>query len=94
MGHIGIGHDGRRIGVDEDDLVALVFERLACLGSGVVELAGLANDDGSGAEDHDFLDVGALSLFGGGGRVGGRVSSGDGEGEAAGAARSGVRDCG
>ena len=33
---------------------------LAGLGAGVVELAGLADDDGAGADDEDLLDVGAL----------------------------------
>ena len=53
----GVGHDRRRVGVDEDDLVALLLQRLAGLGPGVVELAGLADDDRPGADDQDLLDV-------------------------------------
>ncbi len=60
VGGLGIGHDGGRVGVDEDDLVALLAQRLAGLGAGVVELAGLADDDGAGTDDEDLLDVGAL----------------------------------
>ena len=56
----GVGHDGGGVGVDEDDLVALLFEHLACLGAGVVELARLADDDGAGADDQDALDVGTF----------------------------------
>jgi hypothetical protein len=53
----GIGHDRRRIGVNEDDLVPLFLERLAGLGAGVVELACLADDDRPGSDDQNFLDV-------------------------------------
>ena len=58
--HGGVGHDGGRVGVDEDDLVAELSEGLARLRSGVVELAGLADDDRAGTDDQDLVDVGAL----------------------------------
>jgi hypothetical protein len=57
VGEVRVGHDRGRIGVEEDDLVALLLERLAGLGPRVVELAGLPDDDRSGADDHDLLDV-------------------------------------
>ena len=60
VGELRVGHDRRRVGVDQDDAVALLAQRLAGLGAGVVELAGLADDDGPGADDHDRADVGAL----------------------------------
>ncbi len=60
VGQLRIGHDRRRVGVDEDHPVALVLERLDGLGAGIVELAGLADDDRSGADDEDRVDVGAL----------------------------------
>ena len=60
VGELRVGHDRRRVGVDQDDLVALLAQRLAGLGAGVVELAGLADDDRAGADDQDLLDVGAL----------------------------------
>ena len=55
-----VGHDGRRVGVDQDDLKAILLEHLAGLGAGVIELAGLANDDGTRANDEDTLDVSTL----------------------------------
>ena len=60
VGRLRVGHDGGRVGVHQDDRVALLAERLARLGAGVVELAGLADDDGAGADEQDLLDVGAL----------------------------------
>ena len=57
VGELRIGHDRRRVRVDEDDLVALLLERLDALGAGVVELAGLPDDDRARADQHDVLDV-------------------------------------
>lgn len=57
----GIRHDGGRIGIDENDFIALVAEGLTGLGARIVELASLANDDRAGTEDHDLLDVRALA---------------------------------
>ncbi len=55
--HAGVGHDRGRVGVDQDDLVAEAAQGLAGLGSGIIELAGLADDDGAGADNQHFLDV-------------------------------------
>ncbi len=60
VGQLRVGHDRRRIGIDEDDAIALVLQRLDGLGAGIVELAGLADDDRAGADDEDRVDVGAL----------------------------------
>ena len=60
VGGLRVGHDGSRVGVDEDDLVALLAQGLAGLGAGIIELTGLADDDGAGTDDEDLLDVGAL----------------------------------
>ena len=57
VGKARVGHDGRRVGVDQDDLKAILLEHLAGLGAGVVELAGLANNDGARTNDEDALDV-------------------------------------
>jgi hypothetical protein len=38
--------------------IALFLEGLARLGSRIVELAGLADDDGPGPDDHNFVNVG------------------------------------
>ena len=40
--------------------ITLVAQRLARLRAGVVELAGLADDDRAGADDQDGFKVGAL----------------------------------
>jgi hypothetical protein len=60
VGRLGIRHDRRRIRVHQDDAVALLLERLAGLRAGVVELARLTDDDRTGADDQDTLDVGSL----------------------------------
>ncbi len=57
VGNLRVGHDGGRVGVDEDDLIAFGFEGFAGLGAGVIELGGLADDDGAGADDEDLCDV-------------------------------------
>jgi hypothetical protein len=45
--------------VHEHDAIAFRLERLARLHAGVIELARLADDDRTGADDEDALDVGA-----------------------------------
>ena len=55
--HLRVGHDRGRVGVDQDDFEPLFPQGLAGLGPGVVELAGLADDDGPGPDDEDFMDV-------------------------------------
>ncbi len=57
VGKTRVGHDGRRVGVDQDDLKAILLEHLAGLGAGVIELASLTNDDGARTNDEDALDV-------------------------------------
>ena len=56
----GIGHDGGGIGIDQHHPVAFLAQRLAGLGAGIVEFAGLADDDGSRADDQDGMDIGAF----------------------------------
>jgi hypothetical protein len=53
-----ISHDRRRVRVDEDDPVSLVFQRLAGLRSGIVELDCLPDDDGPGTDDENGMEVG------------------------------------
>jgi len=45
IGQFRIGHDGGRVAVDQNDLVALPPENLAGLGAGIIELAALTDDD-------------------------------------------------
>ncbi len=54
---LGVGHDRGRVGVDEADPQALLAQHPAGLGSGVVELTGLANDDRPGADHQDVGEI-------------------------------------
>ncbi|MBG9885722.1 hypothetical protein ABE10_03795, partial [Bacillus toyonensis] len=63
VGKVRIGHDRRRVGVHQDDPHALLTEHAAGLGSGIVELAGLADDDRAGPDDEDGADVVALGHY-------------------------------
>ena len=56
-GHVGVGHDRGRVGVHQHGLDALLHEQAAGLGAGVVELRGLAYDDGPGAYDEDLFNA-------------------------------------
>ena len=56
-GELGVGHDRRRVGVDEHDLVALLEQHLARLHARVVELRRLPDHDRARAEDHDLPEV-------------------------------------
>ena len=51
VGDAFVGHDGGGVGVDEDGDDPLLAQGLARLGAGVVELCGLTDDDGPGADD-------------------------------------------
>ncbi len=56
-GELRVGHDRRRVGVDQDHLEALLEQHLAGLHAGVVELGGLADHDRAGADQEDLVDV-------------------------------------
>ena len=55
-----VGHDGGRVAVDQHDAVPERAQGLARLGAGVVELAGLADDDRPRSDNEDRFDVGAF----------------------------------
>jgi hypothetical protein len=55
-----IGHNRSGIGVDEYDFVTFLAECFAGLRPGVIELAGLTNDDRTRSNDGDSFDVCAL----------------------------------
>src|SRR6185369_3445100 len=59
VGELRVGHDRGRVGVEQHDFVAERLQRPASLRPGVIELAGLPDDDRAGAEDEDAPDVGA-----------------------------------
>ena len=57
VGQLRVGHDRRRIAVDEDHLEPFGAQRLARLAAGVVELARLPDDDRAGADDEDAFQI-------------------------------------
>ncbi len=71
VGHLRVGHDGGRVGVDQDDANALFAQHAARLGAGIIELAGLADHDREPMTITDLMSVrfGHLRLLG--------LSSGD-----------------
>ena len=60
VGQLGVRHDGGGIRVDQDDAIPLGLQCFAGLGAGIVEFAGLPDNDGSRADDQNGLDVGAF----------------------------------
>ena len=62
VGKLGVGHDRRRVRVDQRHPQAFVLEHAARLGAGVVELAGLANHDRAGADDQDVVQIVTLHV--------------------------------
>ncbi len=57
VGELGIGHDRRRVRVDQDHPQALGAQHPARLGAGVVELAGLADHDRAGPDHHHAAQI-------------------------------------
>ena len=57
VGEPGVGHDRRRVRVDDDRPVALLAQHLQRLAAGVVELACLPDHDRPRADQADRLDV-------------------------------------
>ncbi len=55
--HAGIGHDGGRVRINQDDLVSQTTQRLAGLGSGIIEFTGLADDNGTRPDNQHFVDI-------------------------------------
>ena len=51
----GVGHDGGRVGIDQHHLVAFFLEGLHGLGAGIVEFTALADDDGTCADNQNFV---------------------------------------
>ena len=60
VGHLGVGHDRRRVAVHQHDLEPLGAQRLARLRARVVELARLADDDRARADDEHPLQISPL----------------------------------
>jgi hypothetical protein len=60
VGDLRVGHDRRRIRIDQDDPVALLLERPHRLGARVVELGALPDHDGAGTEQENGAQVSPL----------------------------------
>ena len=58
VGELRIGHDRRGIGIDQAHPQAFGLEDPAGLCARIVELGGLTDDDRSGSDDQDVLEVG------------------------------------
>ena len=58
--HLRIGHNRRRVGIDENDAETLTAQRLARLRAGIIELAGLADDNRASANNQDGFQVGTF----------------------------------
>ena len=57
IGELRIGHDRGRIRVHEHDLVAFLAQRLAGLHAGIIKFAALPDDDRTGADQQDFVEL-------------------------------------
>ena len=57
VGEAGVGHDRRRVRVDDDRAEPVLAQHLERLAAGVVELAGLPDHDRPGADQADRLEV-------------------------------------
>ena len=57
IGHLRIGHDRGRVGVDQDHLKPFFLQSLTGLSARVVKLAGLTDHNRPGADDQDPFDI-------------------------------------
>ena len=63
VGDHGVGHDGGGVGIAQHHLVAFFLQGKTGLGTGVVKLRRLADDDGAGAHDQNLPNVRSLCHF-------------------------------
>ena len=55
-----VRHNRRRVGIDDHQLIPGLAQRLERLRAGIVEFGRLPDDDWAGAEDENFMNVGAF----------------------------------
>src|SRR5699024_10468146 len=60
VSELGVGHDGCRVGVNQRYAQTFFFKNAASLGTRVVELTGLADNNRAGANDQDVVNIVAL----------------------------------
>ncbi len=63
VGDLGVGHDRRRIGIDQHDLIAFLLERTAGLSAGIIKFAGLSDHDRARTYDQYLMYVVATWHF-------------------------------
>jgi hypothetical protein len=56
IGGYRIGHDGSWIGIDKGYFNSFFFKGASGLRAGIIEFAGLSDDDGTGTNDEDRFD--------------------------------------
>ena len=57
VGQIGVGHDGGRVGIDQNDPVALFLQRLTGLHARIVKFTGLPDHNGACPDDQNGFQV-------------------------------------
>jgi hypothetical protein len=60
IGRFRVRHDRRRIGIHQDDPVALFLERFAGLRARVIKFTCLADHNRTSANNQDAFDIGSL----------------------------------
>jgi hypothetical protein len=63
MSRTGVGHDGGRVTVHQHNFISLFLQGFAGLGSGIIKFTSLADDNGTGADNEDFLQVSSLGHY-------------------------------
>ena len=61
--HHRVGHDGRRVGIDEGGFDAFFAKGTEGLGSGIIKLASLSNDNRSAANEENRFDAFVFGHF-------------------------------
>ena len=56
----GVGHNGGGVGVAQDNLITLFPQSQTGLCAGIVEFGGLTDDNGAGADDENFVNIGSF----------------------------------
>ena len=57
VGQIGVRHDGGRVGIDQNDPVALFLQSLTSLHARIVKFTGLPDHNGAGPDDQNGFQV-------------------------------------
>ena len=61
VSHFWIRHNRRRIGIDQNNFIAQTAQGFTGLCAGIVEFTSLANNNRTGADNQDFMDISSLT---------------------------------